>query len=439
MGDVFRERRRALMDRLGDGVAVFLAAPETIRNNDVHHEYRQDSDFWYLTGFPEPDAVLVLRPGQKPETVMFVRPRDRAKEVWNGTRAGPEGAIARYGLDTAHPLEALDAELPKYLDAAARLHYALGRHPGFDRHVLSWIERSRNPRAGRDGVAEVVDVSGVIHELRLRKTAAEIESLRRAAALSAQAHLAAMRAVRPGMKEYEIQAVIEYVCRSRGSARLGYPCIVGAGPHATILHYTSNDGEVRDGDLVLVDAGCEVDYYTADITRTWPASGRFTPPQRTLYEIVLRAQLEAIDACRPGRTLQEVHEVAVRVLVDGMLRVGLLQGGAADVIENQKHTRYYMHKTSHWLGLDVHDVGRYVRKSAPIPLEPNHVLTVEPGLYVPADDAEAPPELRGIGIRIEDDVLVTTGAPDVLTAAAPKSVADLERECSRRIALPAFS
>jgi Xaa-Pro aminopeptidase len=232
--------------------------------------------------------------------------------------------------------------------------------------------------------------------------------------------------------------VIEYVCRSRGSARLGYPSIVGAGAHATILHYTENTGEIRDGDLVLVDAGCEVDYYTADITRTWPASGRFSAPQKALYEIVLDAQLAAIDTCRPGRTIQDVHDTATRVLVEGMVRVGLLRGEPADLIKDNKHAKYYMHKTSHWLGLDVHDVGRYTRQSASRPLEPDFILTVEPGIYVAADDDEAPAQFRGIGIRIEDDILVTGGAPEVLTAAAPKAVRDLERECSRRAPLPSF-
>lgn len=426
------------MDRIGDGVAVLLAAPETIRNNDVHHEYRQDSDFWYLTGFPEPEAVLVLRPGQQPETVMFVRPRDRAKEVWNGVRAGPEGAVARYGIDAAHPLDALDLELPKLLDPASRLHTVLGRSPAFDRQVLAWIERGRNPRAGRDGGAAVVDLNGVLHDMRLRKTKGEIASLRKAASLSAAAHVAAMRAARPGIREYELQAVIEYVCRSRGSCRLGYQSIVGAGAHATILHYVENQGEARDGDLVLIDAGCEVDYYTADVTRTWPVSGKFTPPQRSLYEIVLRAQLAAIDACRPGRTMQEVHDVATRVLVEGMVAVGLLHGDPAKLILDNQHARYYMHKTSHWLGLDVHDVGRYVQNSAPRPLEPGFVLTVEPGIYVAEDDESAPEKLRGIGIRIEDDVLMTAGEPEVLTAAVPKSVDELERECSRRLPLPGF-
>jgi Xaa-Pro aminopeptidase len=247
-----------------------------------------------------------------------------------------------------------------------------------------------------------------------------------------------MRTVRPGMHEYGIQAVIEYVCRSRGSCRLGYPCIVGAGAHATILHYNDNDGLVNEGDLVLVDAGCEVDYYTADVTRTFPASGRFTAPQRALYEVVLESQLAAIDVCRPGKTLNDVHNAAVSVLVSGMVRVGLLKGDPAELIAGQKYTRYYMHRTSHWLGLDVHDVGRYLNPDGPRPLEEDYVLTVEPGIYVAADEQEAPPEFRGIGIRIEDDVRVTSGAPDVLTAGAPKSVRDVERECSRRLPLPGF-
>jgi Xaa-Pro aminopeptidase len=438
MSDLFGERRRALMDRLGGGAAVFVAAPQQYRNNDVHYEYRQDSDFWYLTGFAEPEAVLVLRPGQKPETVMFVRPRDRAKEVWNGLRAGPEGVVARYGIDAAHSVEAIDAELPKYLDTSDRLHCMLGRSPVLDRIAMAWLERSRNQRLGREASAELADAGAVLHEMRLKKTPAEIASLRRAGALSAEAHLCAMRVVRPGMREFELQAVIEYVCRKGGSARLGYPCIVGAGGHATILHYNDNDGPVSDGDLVLVDAGCEVDYYTADITRTYPASGRFTAPQRALYEVVLEAQLAAIAACRPGKTFQDVHDAAVRVLVDGMIHVGLLRGDPSEAIATQKYARYYMHRTSHWLGLDVHDVGRYVKQSSPRPLEADYVLTVEPGIYVAADDAEAPALFRGIGIRIEDDVRVTSDAPEVLTAGAPKAPADLERECSRRLPLPTF-
>ncbi len=435
----FADRRKALMCRLEGGAALFAAAPETIRNNDVHNEYRQDSDLWYLSGFGEPEAVLLLRPGKEPDAVMFVRPRDRAKEVWNGFRAGPEGVVERFGIPKAHPLEDIEKELPKYLEGFGRLYYRMGRDHAFDRRVLGWLEPFRSPRLKLGaGPVDIMDPAATLHEMRLVKAPEELRALREAGRISAEAHTAAMRVCAPGMHEYELEAVVEYVFRRSGSARLGYPCIVGAGINSTILHYNDNCAPIRDGELVLIDAGCEVDYYTADITRTWPANGRFTKPQRAVYEVVLEAQLAAIECCRTGRRFDEVHDVATRCLVEGMVRLGLLTGSVDTLISESKYKRLYMHRTSHWLGLDVHDVGRYATGDGARMLEPGQVLTVEPGIYVAHDDQESPAEYRGIGVRIEDDVLVTGANPEVLTAGVPKSVAELERECSRRIPLPTF-
>jgi Xaa-Pro aminopeptidase len=437
---VFAARRRELQRRLGDGAAaLFVAAPETIRNHDVHHEYRQESGFWYLTGFPEPEAVLVVRGGAEPKSTLFVRARDKDKEVWTGFRAGPDGAKNAYGLDDALEIKDLDEKLPSLLEGCARLHYRLGADPAFDRRVFRARDVLLAPRRlGKGGPIEFVDPVATLHEMRLVKAPEELAALRRAAAISAEAHRAAMSIARPGIGEHEIEAVVEYVFRLRGSPRYGYPTIVGSGVNATVLHYVDNDRFAAEGELVLVDAGCESDYYTADITRTFPVNGRFSPAQRAVYDVVLDAQLKAIDACRPGRPFQESHDVALRALVEGFVRIGLLSGDVDALIKDEKYKRLYMHRTSHWLGLDVHDVGRYVQGDSWRKLEPGHVLTVEPGCYVAADDQESPPEFRGIGVRIEDDVLVTAGDPEILTAAAPKAVEEVERLCSRRLAPPAF-
>ena len=438
--DVFADRRRELLRRLGDdSAAIFLAAPETIRNHDVHHEYRQESNLWYLSGFPEPEAVLVLRSGPEPRSILFVRPKDKDKEVWTGVRAGPEGARRDYGVDQAHELKDLDDLLPKFLEGRRRLHFRLGADPAFDRRLFRARDALNAPRRlGAGGPLEFVDPSSTLHEMRLRKGPEEIAALRKAAAISAEAHRAAMSIARPGVGEHEIEAVVEYVFRRRGSARYGYPTIVGAGKNATVLHYVDNDAVAADGELVLVDAGCEVEGYTADITRVFPVNGRFNAAQRAVYDVVLHAQLAAIDVCRPGISFQESHDVAVRELVEGFVAIGLMTGDPAEIVKNESYKRLYMHRTSHWLGLDVHDVGRYVDGDAWRPLEPGHVLTIEPGCYVAPDDLLSPPEFRGIGIRIEDDDLVTERGPEILTAGVPKDAADVEALASRRTPLPSF-
>jgi Xaa-Pro aminopeptidase len=425
---VFEARRKKFMEAIGAGVAVFPSAPVRNRSNDVDFEYRQESDFHYLTGFDEPESVAVLT-SLHPEHrfVLFVRPRDKEKEIWNGRRAGPEGAMKRYGADAAYTIDRLDEVLPTYLENAPRLVYRIGHDNDFDTRVSGWLNKVRGAvRRGVSAPGEIVDPAGVLHEMRLIKGPEDLELLRKACAISAQAHIEAMRACRPGMNECELEAVVEYVFRKSGSPAPGYPSIVGAGANATILHYTENDQVVHDGDLVLIDAGCEYGHYNADITRTFPANGTFTRPQRAIYDIVLRAQLAAIDEVHPGAPFTAYHERAVRVLVEGLVDLGLLDGPADEAIANESFKRYYMHRTGHWLGIDVHDVGLYQIAGAPRTLAPGMVLTVEPGLYIAEDDDRAPAEYRGIGVRIEDDILVTASGHENLTDAAPKSVADIE-------------
>jgi Xaa-Pro aminopeptidase len=430
---VFARRRDEFMRALGPrAVAVIHSPPEARRNGDQHYRFRQSSDLYYLTGFAEPQATLVLRPGADAERfVLFVRPRDREREVWDGRRAGVEGAVAEFGADAAYPVAELDRRLPDLLAGAADLCYGLGYDPGFDAVIARAIADLRlRERRGQRPPRQVVDPRALLHELRLRKTPDEVATLRRAAAITAEAHIAAMSAAAPGVGEHELEALIEYTFRRRGGAGPGYGTIVGSGPNATILHYVDNDRALAAGDLVLIDAGCEYRFYTADVTRTFPVSGEFTPPQRRCYEIVLAAQEEAIRAARPGVTLDDLHRLCVDHLTRGMVDLGLLAGPAAARVDDEAYKAYYMHRTSHWLGLDVHDAGAYTtEEGAPRPLEPGMVITIEPGLYIAADAESAPPELRGIGVRIEDDLLITAGGCEVLTAAVPKQVADVERAC----------
>ena len=425
---MFEARRKRFLESIGRGVAIFPAAPVRNRSNDVDHEFRQDSDFHYLTGFPEPEAVALLTT-RHPEHryVLFVRPRDREKETWNGRRAGAEGAVAKYGADAAFTIDQMDEVLPKYLENVERLHYRLGRQPEFDARVLGWIGKIRAAvRTGVSAPTEIVDPAVALHEMRLIKSPADLALLRRACEISAEAHVAAMRACRPGMNECELEAVVEYVFRRYGAASPAYPSIVGAGANGTILHYTENDAPVKDGDLVLIDAGCEYQGFSADITRTFPANGVFSRPQRAIYELVLSAQLAALGEVRPGARFEDYHNRALRVLVEGLVALGLLDGPPDEAIANETYKRLYMHRTGHWLGADVHDVGRYLIDGASRPLEPGMVLTVEPGLYIAEDDAKAPAEYRGIGVRIEDDVLVTATGHEVLTGGVPKTVGAIE-------------
>jgi Xaa-Pro aminopeptidase len=423
----FEERRRRFFEAAGSGVAVFASTPVAVRNNDVEHEYRQDSDLYYLTGFDEPESVLVLT-SEHPEhrMVLFVRPRDKDRETWDGPRAGIDGAKADYGADAAYPIAELSKQLPEYLKDVHRLHYRIGVDRAFDSIVLDAIaDVKRKARTGVSPPREIVDPSVVVHEMRLRKSAAEIEVMCKAAAITAEAHAAAMQLARPGRFEYEVEAEIMRVFRARGAERPAYGSIVGSGPNATILHHRRNDRRMQEGDLLLIDAGAEYGYYACDVTRTFPVSGSFSSEQRALYQIVLDAQRAAIESIRPGVTVPHVHAAAVDVLVAGLVELGLIEGPVSQALETESYKPYYMHRTSHWLGMDVHDVGDYHVHRQPRLLEPGFVLTVEPGLYIAAG-SPCDPKWHGIGIRIEDDVLVTEVAHRVLTESIPKSVAELE-------------
>jgi Xaa-Pro aminopeptidase len=426
---VFRARREAFMQALGpDAVAIVTSLPERLRNGDAFHPFRQHSDIVYLTGFAEPETTLVIRPGAETErVVMFVRPRDPEMETWDGRRAGLEGAVELYGADAAYPVAELESRLADLIANTGELHYALGIHDAMDLGVAHAIARLRkSEKKGKRPPRAVVDPRAALHEQRLFKRPEELRALRTACAITVEAHLAAMKLGRPGVFEHELEAVIDYTFRRRGGAGAGYTTIVGAGENATILHYIENRCAIADGDLVLVDAGCEYDHYTADITRTWPASGVFSPRQRDVYAAVLAVQKSAIALARPGATLEQIHDHCVRKLTEAMIDLGLLTGTPEDRIADLSYKKYYMHGTSHWLGLDVHDVGAYTRNGKARALEAGMVITIEPGLYVPADSTHP---LRGLGIRIEDDCAITADGCEVLTAACPKEIDELEAAC----------
>jgi Xaa-Pro aminopeptidase len=417
------------MRMMGPGsIAIVPTAQEAVRNRDVHHAYRPDSDFHYLTGFPEPDAVAVLMPGRASgEYVLFCREHDPKRAQWDGPSAGQEGAVEQYGADDSFPIADLDDILPGMLEKSERVFYALGSNPELDKRMPEWIAHIRSQsRSGRNGPVEFLALDHFLHDMRLYKSRGEVAVMRKAARISAAAHKRLMRECRPGMIEYELEAAFVHECTIRGARHQAYPSIVGGGENACVLHYVTNDAPLRDGDLVLVDAGCELDCYASDITRTFPVNGRFSDPQRALYELVLEAQLAAIDKVRPGKHWNEPHEAAVKVLTRGLVKLGLLKGQVSRLVKEQKYSRYYMHRTGHWLGMDVHDVGDYKVDGHWRELEPGMVLTVEPGLYIPSTLRGVAKKWRGIGIRIEDDVLVTKGEPDVLTRDVPKSVAEIE-------------
>ena len=423
----YAERRQAFAEQMGEGVAIIPAAPQATRSNDVEYRYRQDNDLLYLTGFTEPDCLCVLSPQHERERfILFVQPRDREKETWTGRRHGVDGAREVFGADAAYTIDQVREVLPEHLASTDKVYFAPGRDERVNALVRELIDGSRSGRArtGR-GVVSLVDPGAILHEMRLCKSAGELDLMRKAVAASARAHAAAMGQARDGTFEYELEALLEYHFRAAGGSGPAYPSIVASGANATILHYTQNDRRMKDGDLVLIDAGAEFDGYCSDVTRTFPVGEGYSPPQRRIYEIVLRAQNEGIAAVRPGASMEEIHRRATEVLVDGLIDIGLLAGEAGDVIEKGDHTRFYMHRTGHWLGLDVHDVGRYRVDGASRPLEPGMVLTVEPGLYV-AEDLEDVGGYRGIGVRIEDDVLVTEGGHKVLSAAIPKEVDEIE-------------
>lgn len=423
---VFRRRRSELTRQMGAGVAIVPTAPERLRNRDAHYPYRFDSYFYYLTGFREAGAVLVLIAGAEPKSILFCREKDPEKEIWDGFRYGPEAARTAFGFEQAHAISNLDTEMPLLLADQPVVYCHLGADAGWDARVLGWINAVRERvRSGVSAPHEFRDVHLLLDEMRLIKDADEVATMRRAARISAGAHRRAMRAVRPGCSEHEIEAELMHEFRRHGAQAPAYTPIVAGGARACVLHYVQNDAVLRDGDLLLIDAGCELDGYASDITRTFPVNGRFTAAQRAAYELVLAAQEAAIAAVRPGHSWIAPHEAAVGVLARGMIDLGLLTGTVEEALEKESYKKFYMHRTGHWLGLDVHDAGNYRRDGQWRALEPGMVLTVEPGCYIRGDES-VPERFNGIGIRIEDDVLVTPSGCEVLTRDAPKRVADIE-------------
>lgn len=424
----YQQRRQALMEKIGSGTAIFRSAPMAVMHNDVEYTFRQDSDFYYLTGFNEPNAVAVFAPHhEEHQFVLFVQPKDPEKEVWTGYRMGVEGAKERYGADEAYPISELEEKLPQYLINADRLYYHFGRDRRFNETLLThWQRLMRTyPKRGTGPVA-IQDSGTILHPLRLVKSPAELQLMRKAAEISVKAHIHAQEFAQPGRYEYEIQAEMEHLFRLQGGNGFAYPSIVASGANSCILHYIENDRQLQDNDVLLIDAGCAYGYYNADITRTFPVSGAFTPEQQTIYDIVLEAQKQATAQVQPGNPYSKIHETAVRVLVEGLMEIGLLTGDIEEIIKEEKYKPFYMHRTGHWLGLDVHDVGVYQNGEDPQNLQPGNVLTVEPGLYIGLETkpVEGQPEIpdcwRGIGVRIEDDVLVTPDGHEVLTEGVPK-------------------
>ncbi len=425
----FIRRRRRLADIVdGMGVAIIPAAPVRVRNRDVEYSYRPDSDFMYLTGFPEPDAVAVLVPERKAgEYLLFCRERNAEQELWHGRRAGLEGACEIYGADDAFPIDDLDDILPGLLENRKRLYYSMGGNAKFDQRVLGWVNQVRGrARAGVSAPTEIIDTAHIVHEMRLFKSPAELAAMRRAGQISAAAHRRAMQHCKPGIKEYQLEAEILHEFMRSGCRSPAYPSIVGGGANACILHYTANGDALKDGDLVLIDAGGEYEGYAADITRTFPVGGRYSPAQREIYEVVLEAQLAAIAQIKPGNHWNDPHSASVKAITKGLISLGILKGRLPKLIKDEAYKPYFMHRTGHWLGMDVHDVGDYKIGTEWRLLEPGMTLTVEPGLYLPAHSKRLPKRYWDIGIRIEDDVLVTKEGHEVMTIAAPKRVDEIE-------------
>ena len=423
---LYRKRRERLAAAMGAGVAVIPTAPERIRNRDTHYPYRFDSHFYYLTGFAEPEAVLVIVAGENRKTILFCRSRNEEREVWEGFRYGPQAARERFGFDEAQPIEALDAALGALLENQPALFYPVGAETAFDARAMQWLNAVRaRARSGAAAPERVQDVRALIDEQRLIKDAREAATMRRSARIAAAGHRRAMQAVRPGRNEYEIEAELLYEFRRGGAQFPAYWPIVAGGANACVLHYVFNNAPLAAGDLLLIDAGCELDGYASDVTRTFPVSGRYSGPQREVYEIVLAAQLAAIGEARAGKRWNEPHDAAVRVLAQGMLDLKLLSGSLDAALEKETYKRFYMHRTGHWLGLDVHDAGEYKRGGEWRTLEPGMSLTVEPGLYIRAA-SDIPEHLHNIGIRIEDDVLIAAASCEVLTVDAPKRIEDVE-------------
>jgi Xaa-Pro aminopeptidase len=425
----YARRRKALMAQMEpNSIAILPAAPVYIRNRDVEHVYRQDSDFQYLSGFPEPEAVIALIPGREHgEYVLFCRERDPERELWDGLRAGQDGAIGQYGADDAFPIGDIDDILPGLIEGRERVYYAMGTNQEFDRHLMDWINVIRSKaRQGAQPPNEFVALDHLLHDMRLYKSAAEVKVMKEAARISARAHIRAMQASRVGLHEFHLEAELDYEFRKGGAKMPAYGSIVAAGRNACILHYRENDAALKDGDLVLIDAGCEIDCYASDITRCFPVNGRFSPEQKAIYELVLAANEEAFKHIAPGKHWNEAHEATVRVITAGLVELGLLQGEVDELIAAEAYKPFYMHRAGHWLGMDVHDVGDYKVGGEWRVLEVGMAMTVEPGIYIAVNNTKVAKKWRGIGVRIEDDVVVTRNGCEVLSLGVPKTVGEIE-------------
>jgi Xaa-Pro aminopeptidase len=425
----FVRRRKQLMDTMEpNSIAIVPSAPERVRSRDTEYHFRQDSDFLYLCGFEEPEAVLVLIPEREHgEFVLFVRERNREREIWDGYRAGPEGACSEYGADDAFPVDDIDDILPGLLEGRQRVYYAMGKDGEFDKRVMGWVNTIRaKVRSGATPPGEFLDLSHFLHDMRLFKSAAELRIMKEAGSISANAHIRAMKVCKPGVMEYQLEAEILHEFQTHGARFPAYNTIVGGGKNGCILHYIENSEALKDGDLVLIDAGCELEYYAADITRTFPVNGKFSLEQKLLYELCLKAQLAAIAVAKPGNHWNDPHETTVKVITEGLVELGLLKGKVKELIKAEAYKEFYMHRAGHWLGMDVHDVGDYKVGGEWRVLEPGMVLTIEPGIYVAPDNEKVAKKWRGIGIRIEDDIVITKNGNLVLTDSAPKTVEDIE-------------
>jgi Xaa-Pro aminopeptidase len=425
----FKRRRRELMRIMGShSIAILPTAPLAVRNRDVHYPYRPDSDFFYLTGFPEPDAVAVLIPGRKQaEYILFNRERDPKSEQWDGPRAGQEGAVGSYGADDAFPIGDLDDILPRMMEQCERVFYAMGCDEELDKRLSNWINQIRSEsRSGKQGPVEIVALDHYLHEMRLFKSRSELKVMRQAARISAQAHKRVMQRCAPDLWEYQLEGEFINSCVQKGSRAQAYTPIVGGGGNACVLHYIDNRDRLRDGDMLLIDAGCELECFASDITRTYPVNGTFSEPQRALYELVLAAQDAALAKVRPGNHWNDPHDAAVRTITRGLVKLGILKGSVPKLIREEKYKAFFPHRTGHWLGMDVHDVGDYKVDGAWRLLEPGMVLTIEPGIYIPAGSKGVAKKWWNIGIRIEDDVLVTKQGHEILTKDVPKQVDEIE-------------
>ena len=428
----YQKRRRDLMNQIGaEAVAIIPAAHEVTRSRDTHFPFRQDSDFSYLTGFPEPDAVAVLVPRRdQGQYILFCRDKDRSREIWDGFRQGPDGARENFSADDAFPIDDIDDILPGLIEGLDKVYFGIGKHTDFDQKLTQWLNHIRaQSRTGASAPGEIIDPDHLLSEMRLIKSSEELKVMRKAGKISAEAHCLAMQVCQPGMYEYQLQAEIEYHFAKKGAAAPAYSSIVGSGANACVLHYIENRAKMNDGDLVLIDAGCEYQGYASDITRAFPVNGKFSGEQKAIYEIVLESQLAAIDACELGRRFNEPHDASVRVITQGLKDLGLLKGDLDSLIESKAYVDFYMHRAGHWMGMDVHDVGDYKVDGANSEwreFEAGMVTTIEPGIYIHADNEKVDPRWRGMGVRIEDDVLIRRKGREILTQVVPKQIDDIE-------------